>query len=68
MVSTNTGVVKFFNTAKNYGFITDNNTKEEVFVHMTDTLDRIVGGDEVTYDVESGKRGLKATNVRRIKK
>jgi len=67
MTSTNTGVVKFFNSTKGYGFITDKDTKTDVFVHISSTLDKIEDGDVVTYDIETGKRGLKAVNVRRIK-
>ncbi len=65
---TNTGKVKFFNEEKNYGFITDNEDDRDYFFHTSGTLDRIVKDDEVAYDVENGKRGPKAINVKRIKK
>lgn len=65
---TNTGKVKFFNESKNYGFITDDNDKAEYFFHVSGTLDHIHTEDEVAYDLEKGKKGLKAVNVRRKKK
>jgi CspA family cold shock protein len=65
--STNTGKVKFFNAAKNFGFITDDVSKTDVFVHSTGTLDKIVTDDLVSYDIEVGQRGAKAVNVKRIK-
>lgn len=63
-----TGKVKFFNAAKNFGFITDDETGTDIFVHSSGTLDRIVTDDLVSYDVEKGERGPKAVNVKRIKK
>ena len=67
MESTNLGTVKFYNESKNYGFITDKESGKDVFVHSSGTLDRIVTGDEVSFNVEKGDRGLKCTNVKRIK-
>jgi len=66
METTNTGVVKFF-TEKNFGFITDEATKKEIFVHGSDTLDRLVAGNEVEFNIVKGDRGLKCTDVRRVK-
>lgn len=64
---TNTGRVKFFNENKKYGFITDTGDKAEYFFHISGTLDHIHTEDEVAYDLEKGKKGMKAVNVRRIK-
>lgn len=58
------GVVKFYNTEKGFGFIVDNNSKEEVFVHKTGLVDEIREGDLVTFDTERGKKGMNAVNVR----
>ncbi len=58
------GTVKFFNESKGFGFITQNNG-EEIFVHVTGLVDRVRENDEVTFDIEKGKKGLNATNVRR---
>lgn len=58
------GTVKFFNESKGFGFISQNNG-EEIFVHVTGLVDRIRENDVVTFDIEKGKKGLNATNVRR---
>ena len=57
------GKVKFFNVSKGFGFICDNETGQDVFVHSTGLKSQIREGDEVTFDVEQGKRGLNAVNV-----
>ncbi len=61
-----TGKVKFFNASKGFGFIKEDNTGEEVFVHSTGLTDRIQENDSVEYEVQQGKKGLNAVNVRRI--
>ena len=72
--STNTGTVKFFNGVRNYGFIVDHADKnpddspKEYFFHSSGTLDLVEKEDLVAYDLETGGRGLKAVNVKRIKK
>jgi cold shock protein len=58
------GTVKFFNETKGFGFIKDNGSGEEVFVHISGLKDDIRQDDEVTFEVEQGKRGLNAVNVR----
>ena len=58
-----TGTVKFFNESKGFGFITPTSGGKEVFVHVTGLIDKIRENDEVTYDVEEGKKGPSAINV-----
>ena len=58
------GVVKFFNNAKGFGFIKSNENGEEIFVHVTGLKDEIRENDEVTFEVEQGRKGLNAVNVR----
>jgi CspA family cold shock protein len=60
-----TGTVKFFNEAKGFGFITPDQGGKEVFVHVTGLQDEIREGDEVAYEVEDGKKGPSAVNVKR---
>lgn len=57
------GTVKFFNETKGFGFISDENGKEH-FVHVTGLIDEIRDGDEVEFDLEEGKKGLNAVNVK----
>ncbi len=58
----NKGTVKFFNDEKGFGFITGENG-EDIFVHVSGLKNSVQVGDQVTYDVEKGKRGLNAINV-----
>lgn len=60
-----TGKVKFFNATKGFGFIKDDATNEEVFVHVTGLVDQIKQDDAVTFDITEGKRGLNAVNVKK---
>ena len=60
-----TGVVKFFNETKGFGFIKVEGSGEELFVHVTGLNDQIREGDSVTFDVAEGKKGLNAVNVKR---
>ncbi len=59
-----TGTVKFFNELKGFGFIKDSETEKEYFVHATGLVDKVREADEVTYELQEGKKGLNAVNVR----
>ena len=59
------GTVKFFNEMKGFGFIKDDSSGEDIFVHSSGLQDQIREGDSVTFDVTEGKKGLNATNVRK---
>lgn len=59
-----TGVVKFFNTEKGFGFIKDDETNQDVFVHKTGLADNVREDDKVSFEVEEGRRGLNAVNVK----
>lgn len=61
-----TGIVKFFNEAKGFGFIKENGTNKEVFVHITGLVDKIREDDEVSFDMEDGKKGPSAVNVKLV--
>ncbi|MEO5673193.1 MAG: cold shock domain-containing protein [Chitinophagales bacterium] len=58
------GKVKFFNSSKGFGFIADNETGQDIFVHVTGLKQDIREGDSVVFDVTQGKKGLNAVNVR----
>lgn len=61
-----TGKVKFFNDAKGFGFIIEDETGEERFAHVTGLIDEIKEGDSVEYELEEGRRGINATKVKVI--
>jgi cold shock protein len=60
-----TGTVKFFNEKKGYGFIVDDKSEREVFVHHTGLVDQIGNDDKVSFEVAEDQKGKKAVNVRR---
>lgn len=62
----NTGKVKFFNQDKGFGFIVDNETKKEFFVHVTGVNQPISEDDEVEFELKEGKKGLNAVNVKQL--
>jgi CspA family cold shock protein len=60
------GTVKFFNTSKGFGFIKPSDGGEDIFVHVSALQDEIRENDQVSYDVETGKKGKNAVNVKVI--
>lgn len=61
-----TGVVKFYNMDKGYGFINDDEDGTEVFVHATGLIGSIKQDDKVEFDIKEGKKGPNAVNVKRL--
>ena len=61
----NTGTVKFFNNSKGFGFIKDNDSNKEYFVHATGLIDQIQENDVVTFELQDGRKGINAVNVRK---
>ena len=61
-----TGTVKFFNNSKGFGFIKDSASENEYFVHVSGLNDEIRENDEVTFDLQEGKKGLNAVNVKLV--
>ncbi len=59
-----TGTVKFFNETKGFGFIIEDESNTEYFVHVTGLLDDIREGDKVEFELTEGKKGLNAVNVK----
>lgn len=62
----NTGKVKFFNESKGYGFIVDNESGKEYFVHISGLVDEVHENEEVSFDLQEGKKGMNAVNVKLI--
>ncbi len=59
-----TGKVKFFNEEKGYGFITDDETGKDIFVHVTGLrVEKLEQGEAVSYEEEDGKKGKVAAQV-----
>ncbi|RZA01098.1 MAG: cold-shock protein [Sphingobacteriaceae bacterium] len=58
------GTVKFFNETKGFGFITPSNGGADIFVHTTGLIDSIRENDAVSFDVEQGRKGTNAVNVK----
>lgn len=61
-----TGTVKFFNDSKGFGFITEEGSGKEHFVHISGLIDEVREGDQVEFDLTEGKKGLNAINVKVI--
>lgn len=63
------GVVKWFDVNKGFGFIVRGGGQKDVFVHVTDLrksrvdTDLFGEGDKVTFDIETTERGPKAVNI-----
>ncbi|MFN5415667.1 MAG: cold-shock protein [Flavobacteriia bacterium] len=62
----NKGTVKFFNEAKGFGFISEEGTSKDHFVHISGLIDEIREGDTVEFELQDGKKGLNAVNVKVI--
>ncbi|TAF50247.1 MAG: cold shock domain-containing protein [Sphingobacteriia bacterium] len=60
------GIVKFFNEEKGYGFIKHDESSKETFVHANGLIDQIEKDDRVIFDVQEGRKGPNAVNVKRI--
>ena len=58
------GVVKFFNSTKGFGFIKVDGSGEEIFVHVSGLKDQIKENDIVEFELQEGKKGLNAINVK----
>jgi CspA family cold shock protein len=60
----NKGAVKFFNEDKGFGFIVDEESRKEYFVHVSGLIDKIREGENVEFELEEGRKGLNAVNVK----
>jgi CspA family cold shock protein len=66
MTEQNTGTVKFFNDAKGFGFISQDNSSSEFFVHANNISQPLEKNDKVAFDVREGRKGPEAYNVRKL--
>ncbi|GAA4737125.1 cold-shock protein [Flavisolibacter ginsenosidimutans] len=66
MDNKNTGTVKFFNADKGFGFIKHDNENKETFVHSSGLIDQIKEGDHVEFNLQNGKKGMNAVDVKLI--
>lgn len=60
----NKGTVKFFNDSKGFGFIVDEESKKEYFVHISGLIDEVKEDDAVEFELTEGRKGLNAVNVK----
>ena len=60
------GTVKFFNDEKGFGFIKDNETDQDYFVHVSGVTEEIADGDAVEYEVVEAKKGLNAKKEKKV--
>jgi len=58
------GTVKFFNESKGFGFIVEDGTNKEHFVHVSGLDDDVREGDAVEFELKEGKKGMNAVNVK----
>ena len=61
----NKGKVKFFNETKGFGFITDDDSASEHFVHVSGLIDEVKEGDSVEFELKEGRKGLNAVDVKK---
>ena len=59
-----TGTVKFFNDSKGFGFVIEEGSNKEYFVHVSGLIDEIREGDNVEFELQEGRKGLNAVNVK----
>ncbi|WP_413112530.1 cold-shock protein [Thaumasiovibrio sp. DFM-14] len=67
MSNKTTGSVKWFNEAKGFGFLTQDNGGADVFVHfnaiVSEGFKTLMEGQKVAFNIEQGKKGLHAVDV-----
>jgi cold shock protein len=65
IITMSKGTVKFFNDSKGYGFVTEEESNKEYFVHVSGLIDEVKEGDEVEFELQEGRKGLNAVNVKK---
>jgi CspA family cold shock protein len=59
-----TGVIKFFNDSKGFGFVVEDGSNTEYFLHASGCIDQVREGDSIEFDIKEGRKGLNAVDVR----
>ena len=60
------GTVKFFNETKGFGFIKDDESQKDIFVHVSGLEENIQENDRVSFKIIEDKRGSKAIEVKQL--
>jgi len=60
------GRIDFFNDSKGFGFIKEKDTQEKYFVHVNGLLEDVKEGDNVSFELERGLKGLNAVRVKKV--
>ncbi len=60
------GKVEFFNDSKGFGFINDLDSQEKYFVHISELIDEVKEGDNVSFEIERGMKGMNAVRVKKV--
>jgi len=60
------GTVEHINSEKGYGFIKETKTINKYFFHISGLVDAVQIGDHVLFDIERGKKGYNAVNIKKI--
>jgi len=61
-----TGTIKFFNEEKGFGFIKQDDSNKDLFVHVSNLIDEVQKDDKVEFEIEDGRKGPNAVNVKVI--
>jgi cold shock protein len=58
------GTIKFYNSKKGFGFIVEETSGKDVFVHTSGLIDKVKEGDKVVFETKRGKKGVTAEQVK----
>jgi len=61
-----TGIVKFFNHRNKFGFVIDDETKKEYYVHIKDVIGEIDQNDHVSFELQDAPKGPQCAQVKKI--
>lgn len=61
--SKKTGILRYFNRSRGYGFIASKQTSKDVFAHISEMEEKVKVGEKVKFELEFTEKGLKARNI-----